>query len=918
MKHLFYIVLLIALTTGLSVSAKNTVVKTEQVTSAVTLSGNIDYTITGTTPFAVTGSINITNTEHAVVILENIRPSKALAQLGFITINGEAAVNDENCQVKMYAQGSIILPYDKDFKPLTVYSGTNFSGESVNNFGLENSGGFMNTLTAAKLNNRIRSFKLKRGYMVTFATSAGGRGYSRCFIADDEDLEIASLPKVLDQKISSYRVFKWNNAEKKGLANSTSYDATQALNVSWCYSFGLGEDRGMDCECVPHHIYENWPSPEACGQRTYSPHMKTNNEPGNDSDDHPQTVDEILANWENLMRTGMRLCSPSSHDGSLNHLWAFMDSIDARGWRCDILDIHSYWTEGQFGNLNTWYNRYKRPIWISEWVWGSSWGHNGAFASNNQNDDATYNGTLPILSKLNSWEYVERYAYWNSEQWYSKIYRDGELTRLGRYYADMKSGLGYNKAYEYIPRFVYKRPHSLKTTYVPSSKRLDITWNNPNGEQTDSAYIETKDVSGNWVVFTRFDATESTEMSFSHVYTTPPAGGTYTFRIHTFDSDGQQRLSGESEFTVGGAQGKPGFQYGHVSFTNTSQVTTYLTPFDEEGSSPYVFLGMPTNNNPDMGLLCMVNVANSTQFRFTPYPWQIDYSTTMVEEESVDFFSLAPGNYTYGDMKMEVGQCPGRIGSTPVEVSFSTPFNEGVTPVVFVQAVTNIASYPFTARAYDVTSTGFSVKLERQSAVESSNFTSQKVNYIAITPGSASMGEGKRLSAGISTEKIGGNLSRYFYFTQANGEKYQLKEPYILAGAQTHNTEAASLFRVHSPATEQATVGGESFTATIGFRTIRQVDSTSGEGNGTASRNGDLIGWIAVSDDTEKPTSIRPTTESLSGLSVWTEGRTLRVKSNNPYTVHNMAGIAVQADVPLLPGIYIVKSGNDIRKVILR
>ena len=53
----------------------------------------------------------------------------------------------------------------------------------------------MNTLSTAKLNNRIRSFKLKRGYMVTFSNNPAGRGYSRCFIADQADLEFASLPK---------------------------------------------------------------------------------------------------------------------------------------------------------------------------------------------------------------------------------------------------------------------------------------------------------------------------------------------------------------------------------------------------------------------------------------------------------------------------------------------------------------------------------------------------------------------------------------------------------------------------------------------------------------------------------------------------------------------------------------------------
>ena len=97
--------------------------------------------------------------------------------------------------------------------------------------------------------------------------------------------------------------------------------------------------------------------------------MKTNNEPGNSADDHPQSVDVVLDNWQNLMRTGMRLCSESSHDGSWSHLRAFIDSIDARGWRCDLLDLHCYWGAPSFNDFSGYYNSYGgRPIWISEWV----------------------------------------------------------------------------------------------------------------------------------------------------------------------------------------------------------------------------------------------------------------------------------------------------------------------------------------------------------------------------------------------------------------------------------------------------------------------------------------------------------------------------------------------------------------------
>ena len=63
---------------------------------------------------------------------------------------------------------------------------------------------------------------------------------------------------------------------------------------------------------------------------------------------------------------------------------------------------------------------YKRPIWISEWVWGASWNNNGIFgvAQGTYRDNPTANqlnqnktAVQNICSKLNSWDYVERYFY---------------------------------------------------------------------------------------------------------------------------------------------------------------------------------------------------------------------------------------------------------------------------------------------------------------------------------------------------------------------------------------------------------------------------------------------------------------------------------------------------------------------------
>jgi len=477
-------------------SADNTKTTVAQVTENISLTENVDYHIESATPFANNAVVDIVNIDHAVVILDSVKPSAVISKklLSHVKINGKAATNNSNCQIKLYNRGAIILPYGQNFIPLTVYSEQHFKGDSTKSFRINaTQGGYMVTLNAQQLNNRIRSFKLKRGYMVTFANKANGRGYSRCFIAANKDLEVPVLPGVLDRSISSYRIFRWYDTGKACLANDTRAESVSALNVTSCYSFGLGESRLPDAECVPHHIYEDWPSASACGGVGYSPHLKTNNEPGNSADDHPQTVKQILDNWENLMATGMRLCSPSSHDGSLGHLREFMDSIDARGWRCDIIDLHCYWPEGSFNGIKgSWVDRYHRPIWISEWVWGASWNNNGAFASGvteAQNCEVVER----ICEKLNSWDYIERYYYWNSERDPSRIYKDGHLTAAGKMYANLNSGVGYNGKYDYAPRVPKQRePGKLTIQYDKEAGTALLKWYEYNGELNTSVTVQRK------------------------------------------------------------------------------------------------------------------------------------------------------------------------------------------------------------------------------------------------------------------------------------------------------------------------------------------------------------------------------------------------------------------------------------------
>ena len=544
-KH-FAAVLIALLPIG-SAMAANTKTSVSQVTKTVALTDDVDYIITGETPFSGTGLVDIKNTDHAVLILSNVKPSAALRLLATrVKVNGVKAVNNTNCQVKLYNRGCIILPYGDDCKPLTVYSEQNFQGESCNDFGLENSGGYMNTLSAAKLNNRIRSFKLKRGYMVTFANRAGGRGYSRCFIADDEDLEVGVLPGVLDNSISSYRVFKWYDAGKKQLANDLNTATLAALNVQSSYTWSEGQNMAPDYECVPNHIYEDYPSSAAIGRATWSPHSKNNNEPRNSADDHPQDLETILNNWENMMRTGMRLCSPASWDGSdywnaTGFLADFMDSIDARGWRCDIIDLHCYWPEGNFGNIANWANKYKRPVWISEWCWGASWNSNGAFASGvteNQVRDALQR----ICTSLNNADYVERYFYWNGERDPSRLYKNGKLTPAGEMYAALDGGLAYNGKYDYAPTVPTQgNPSDLVVNFDKNAHTATLTWHDPNGEMNVSVKVEKRrSASDEWTVIAQ---PKMRETPGKCTYEDGEATNGCQYRIHIVDANRKDRYS---------------------------------------------------------------------------------------------------------------------------------------------------------------------------------------------------------------------------------------------------------------------------------------------------------------------------------------------------------------------------------------
>ena len=826
----------------------------KQVTETVDITNDVDYVITGTDPFAVSGSVNIVNTEHATVIFKAIKPSKVISSyLNSVYINGEPAKNEVNCQVKMYGNGAIIMPYAKDFKPLTVYSEQNFGGVAVNDFGLENSGGFMNTLSQGKLNNQIRSFKLKRGYMVTFALGTSGWGYSRCFIADTEDLEIAELPANMDRRISSYRLFRWNDAKKSGIASDTRPEATQAVNASWCYDWGVGVNRYPDTECVPNHIYEDWPSAAECGKVTYSCHMKANNEPGNSADDHPQDVSTVLANWQNLMRTGMRLCSESSHDGSMNHLAQFCDSIDAYGWRCDIVDLHCYWDTGTFNSL-TWYSdNYGngRPIWISEWVWGASWNNNGIFRNapdgkdsfSSANQQANYNGTVPILSVLNSNPRVERYAFWNSEANASKIYLDGQLSKLGSYYATMEPGIGYRKDQEFIPKVVYKPAQSLKGTFSKSDRQFKLSWYDDNGDMLDSLVVERKgpgDKEFRQIARIALkDKNSKNGASYTYTDEIKEAGG-YYYRIGSYPINGKTaKYSKEILFSMGSATGNEIIQYGNILVGDTKEIVTdFSNAFDE---APIVLTGIPTNKNTETTPCSLIGSISKSSFKYTMFPWQKSGSKNISNPETIPYMAAKAGNYKFGNIDIEASTS--KVKGDTTEIIFSKPFPEGVKPIVITELKPTINTNPIMVRIKDVTNTGFKAIAVFEEGVKSKVNVGQNLMYLAVTPGQGQIDDDIMISAGIGSSPVYSTAGRQEVFTDGEDTLY-FDTPYLFGAAQTCIVKTGIVLRKIMDRTK--VIDGKEYI--YGATIKRCIDGTSSE-KGTTKDSGDELGWIVISKD---------------------------------------------------------------------
>jgi autotransporter-associated beta strand protein len=406
--------------------------------TVATLTGRSELHVTGTGDPIASATINL-NSVDAWFFLDNIRPASVTSTfLPRIKVSGASAVSGTNVRVVEYGMGTVVIPHPPSFQPLQVYSGPCFTGNSVN---LSLNTYYNSAASLGTMNRNISSFKLKRGYSATFAQNANGTGTSRVFVAQDGDIQISVMPLGLQNSAAFVRVIPWCWIGKKGWAGAVQ----NLVDPLWSYDWDNVTSSTANTEYVPMRHNSTWNAYSNINSKQNSTHALGFNEPDK-TDQANMTVEAALAQWPNLLASGLRLGAPAPSDAGagLTWLYSFIDAAKVANLRVDYVPVHFYkgnWTASQLYNwLKAIHDRTGLPIWVTEFNNGANWTDSTELPTLASNA-TEINGFLDVM---NSAPFVERYSIYNWVGATRMMVDDaGALTPAGIVYRDKASPIAY-------------------------------------------------------------------------------------------------------------------------------------------------------------------------------------------------------------------------------------------------------------------------------------------------------------------------------------------------------------------------------------------------------------------------------------------------------------------------------------------
>lgn len=690
--------------------------------STITIQDNSELHLTSTTP--LTNSTVDLTTEDSWLYFENLTPSEVVNNwLQYVTVNGVAAKKNTNVKVAIYIQGAVVIPHASSFQPLEVFTEQNFEGTSKKY-------GVAYHKTLGDMSGKIRSFKLKKGYMVTLATGSNGSGYSRVFIADTKDVEFAVMPPELDESIVFMRVFNWDWVSKKGWCGTGAGGRTdgEKTKSTWFYTWSADNYSTDNIEYVPIRQKAGWPGYDQINALNEVTHVLGYNEP-----DHAEqsnlTVDQAIADWPRIYESGLRVGSPATTD--FNWLYSFMDKCKALNYRVDYVVVHAYWggksPQNWYNDLKRVYERTGRPIWIKEWNNGANWTTEGGWntrAYNEQNATKQYNDLKGILQVMDTASFIERYSIYNWVEDCRAILLNGSFTKAGEYYRDNHSVMAYKPAYEVISTWINKDPKITSSSMNTTRTTFTINVSNPNGLLSTALLLEKKaEGEGYQLVDSILDVTKTR----LEIDVPEDAKGRTAYRIRYFCKDGKY-TNYTSEVGYGFTPASEIISENYT-FGNNDWNPLYFSQKPEV--APIAIVGPPTGNNSSTFTTQRINSLSTSGFTFRYYPWTYQSSTTFKADETSSFFIHPEGTFNWGGLKA-VCQSISSINGTWKTITFPEAFEE--VPVVFATQCSAINSTPTSIRIKNVTKEGFDIIIKKEATV-TTTVSNEKVSYIAVTPG---------------------------------------------------------------------------------------------------------------------------------------------------------------------------------------
>ncbi len=821
----------------------------DAVASSITISGTTDYHITSADEAIVSGAtVNITS-EDAGLFFDNVSPKTVLSEyIDAIKINGAAFSPDENGRISVYRHGTLVMAHDKDFTPFVAYTGENLTGEQLrcavryyysNAPASEVKAELRKELT---LDNKIKSFTLKRGYMVTLATEPDGLGYSRVFVATDEDLTVDVLQKELNGKVSFIRVFKWEQPSKKGWVGGNSQvdppegyldEQANRTRSTWVYSWGPNADW-----CVsPDAKGEPWRNqefvPEKWGHggdddwnRLFNDADLTNflsyNEPDH-SEQSNVSVADAIAEWPKHLQTGMRLGSPATTEGLKSNGWLyqFLDECKKRNYRVDYVAIHSYWggtgSSINCATIDDWYKNLKYihertglPIWITEWNNGANWTHEGWPSDKAEQQEKQRKFIEDITAMMDTCKFIERYSLYNwVEEKRAMFWQSKDLTPAGEEYANFNAALAYSPEVQVVPTWKVQDAPVLSYAYDGEKGVVRLTWTDVNAELLDGWRLE-RSTDGS--EFETVVTIAYPEASYEEAVET---GHSVAYRLVQLMDETDELMSNE-------------VQYGSIAVNDnalsigkaTMGVEQLFFAFDRELSeAPDIVLGVQTwkMRSP---MTTMVTGVSSNGCSFGPSLWNYNNINTFVSRDTVAY-AIVPTGLASTD-KFQFGRVD-NVGMNKIEVKFATPFAE--VPVV-VASVVELAGEKATARVTDVTKDGFSVCIQGESAL-AEPLTEAQVSWMAALPGAYEATDAMPRAEVGRIDNVTGTLS-----SRASEATYAqpFVNPALFCALQTMNDQGAAIV----PRAVNCTPAS--------FAVFKNVETSGGAASATSA---ETVGYIA-------------------------------------------------------------------------